>query len=393
LPDIARKAVCDGMFDEGHLLPISTVLCDVTYFSPWLTTTQAQTELVKQVLDKHRGTSQGVKPTVKVVRQHAATWKEFIAEATKFCESLDDAWIKEFVSILAKNKARSVSDVNKARQRITEQIEAEARRKAEASQRESDEASEEAERLALESARLKFMNGVTESIQIGDSTKYTPKVPVKLLLTDPPYGVDYQSQRRKTTAKKKKIDNDEGIEAACELLESVLSSCYQHMEEHSTVLVFTGWRYEPEFRTVIQRCGFKIKGSLVWVKNNHGSGDLEGSFAPKHERIIHAVKGSPKLTVRINDVLLSRDKQNTEHPTEKPLEILRPLIEATTNEGDFVYDPFAGTGNTVIAAISIGRTAVGVELFQDYYRSAQDKLMTLAERMFENELEEGQEMV
>ena len=59
-----RKAVCDGTLEEGHLQALESVLCDVTYLQPWLTTTQAQSELVGEVLEKHRGSSKGIKPTV-----------------------------------------------------------------------------------------------------------------------------------------------------------------------------------------------------------------------------------------------------------------------------------------------------------------------------------------
>jgi hypothetical protein len=67
LPDIARQAVCDGLFDEGHLEPVVTVACDVASLSPWLITEQAQTELVEDVLEKHRGRQAGITRTGKVV--------------------------------------------------------------------------------------------------------------------------------------------------------------------------------------------------------------------------------------------------------------------------------------------------------------------------------------
>jgi hypothetical protein len=78
LPEIARKATLDGILDEGHCSAILTVVLDVKSFESWLTSSQAQTELVEEVLGKHRGSSAGIKPTVKAVREAAARWKEFI---------------------------------------------------------------------------------------------------------------------------------------------------------------------------------------------------------------------------------------------------------------------------------------------------------------------------
>src|SRR5262249_25686811 len=54
LCDLARQAVCDGLFDEGHLEPLAGVVCDVSHLHPWLSPVQAQAELVAEVLGKHR---------------------------------------------------------------------------------------------------------------------------------------------------------------------------------------------------------------------------------------------------------------------------------------------------------------------------------------------------
>lgn len=72
LPKVARQATLDGMFDEGHCIAIMGVALDVQTLHPWLTTNQAQTELVAEVLGKHRGSSMGIKPTVKNVRDAAS---------------------------------------------------------------------------------------------------------------------------------------------------------------------------------------------------------------------------------------------------------------------------------------------------------------------------------
>jgi hypothetical protein len=69
LPETARKAVFDNILEEGHIEAVSDVVFDGEYLAPWLSISQAQTELVAEVLGKHRGTTAGIKPTVKVVRE------------------------------------------------------------------------------------------------------------------------------------------------------------------------------------------------------------------------------------------------------------------------------------------------------------------------------------
>ena len=70
----------------------------------------------------------------------------------------------------------------------------------------------------------------------------------------------------------------------------------------------------------------------------------------------------------------------TEHPTEKPLDLLATLIEATTDEGDIVADPFAGGGSTVIAAHRTRRNFWACELDEDWFRAASSQLYDLVRR-------------
>jgi site-specific DNA-methyltransferase (adenine-specific) len=202
---------------------------------------------------------------------------------------------------------------------------------------------------------------------IGDVTDGS----VALLLTDPPYGMDYQSNRRKD--KHEKIANDGRVEAADELA-ACLVAMQPKLAENSHLLVFVDWRNEPALRGVIESAGYKIRGSLVWKKNVHGSGDLRGSFAPMHERIIHAVKGDPALINRVPDVLDSARVQSDRHPTEKPVDLLQQLILATTVEGEMVADPFAGVASTLIAAKRKSRAFWGCEVSLDYHKAGVDRL-------------------
>lgn len=376
LPPEARKATCDGTLDEGHLEAVSSLTCDVASFHNWLTTTQAQTELVAEVLGKHRGSTVGAKPTVATVREAAKRWKSFIRLAEQRYAELPAPYNAFFVDRLVEVKARSEAAVTTSHAAILE-------RKAAADLRHEQERREalsfaEAQRVHAERAAAEAAARAARiaKIVLGDSRDFIAQAPsgIRLLLTDPPYGQAFQSGRRTTSAKKSAIANDETIGDAAALLADVLPKAFARMADDAHALIFTGWRFEPEIRAVIEAAGFTIKGSLVWVKNNHGTGDLEGSFAPKHERIIHAVKGKPKLVQRIPDVVLGKDKQNSDHPTEKPLDLLRALIEATTSPGDLVVDPFAGSGSTLFAADALGRDFWGCELDPTYHRKIADEL-------------------
>lgn len=201
---------------------------------------------------------------------------------------------------------------------------------------------------------------------------------IAVLLTDPPYGMGYQSDYRLDRSKPKKhdrIQNDGSGEGPAELAECV-SAFVPKLASDAHVFVFTNWRNEDAIRTAIADAGLTVRGSLVWVKNNTGMGDPKTTFAPKHERIIHAVKGSPILFEREADVL-KYDRVNTDrHPTEKPVELLARLIEITTVEGQRVADPFGGVGSTCDAAESLGRHYWGCEINKDYWRHGCERLNT-----------------
>lgn len=199
---------------------------------------------------------------------------------------------------------------------------------------------------------------------------------IAVLLTDPPYGMGYQSNYRLDTRKDRKhdkIENDGEGEGPAEMAECV-AAFVPKLAADAHVFVFTNWRNEEAMRNALADAGLTVKSSIVWVKNNTGMGDLTGAFAPKHERIIHAVKGSPILFEREADVLEFDRVSTDRHPTEKPVDLLSRLIEITSVAGQKVADPFGGVGSTCEAAASLGRNYWGCELKEDYYEQGKTRL-------------------
>ena len=222
---------------------------------------------------------------------------------------------------------------------------------------EQKEAEKEAQIEASKDVKINY------TVINGDSTIEIENAPdkIKCVVTDPPYGMAFVSNRRTSTAKDSGIANDESIDQAIKVTKTVFKNLYKKMDDNSSLFCFIGWREEPHFRDLIEDCGFTIKNSIIWVKANHGTGDLKGSFAPKHERIVFAVKGKPELSYRYPDVINGIDTR-TEHPTAKPVDLIKKLIESTTNAGDIVADPFAGHGSTLISAKESNRNLWGCEL-------------------------------
>lgn len=197
---------------------------------------------------------------------------------------------------------------------------------------------------------------------------------VALVLTDPPYGIDYQSDfrlDRRQARKNETIANDtNGVE---EFLEA-MTALYPKLKEDAQVFCFCHWSNEHDFRVAMESAGLKIRNSLVWEKNNTGMGDPKTTFAPKHERILYGVKGSPTLFEREADVLHA-DRVNTDrHPTEKPVDLLKRIIEITTVSGELVADPFGGVASSLVASKELGRAYWGCELSEEYHKAGEARL-------------------
>ncbi len=382
---VLHQAVLDGKFDEGHCQEILAIYKTSNNLDAWLTQEQVFQAILKDLFSKHTGISAGIRPTVKQVRQNVKRWTSLLKAAETACESLsDNEWKRRFVEKLAESNIRTQAGVNQVLSEVFAERQRNENKAAERLRDQADQRQREAQRLEREQQHLAFLKAQTDKVRHGDARTVIQHAPAAfhLLLTDPPYGINFQSQRRVATPRKHPIAGDT-LEEAAELLQTVLDAAVPHMADDATCLIFTGWKYEPEFRKVIQAAGLEIKGSLVWVKPNHGSGDLAGSFAPQHERILHAVKGKPTLRKRIPDVLYGKETPASDHPMEKPRDLLRQMIEAVTDPGQIVVDPFCGSGSTLLEAYSLDREFFGCELDDTWHQVATEAVFHMARQQKE----------
>ena len=195
---------------------------------------------------------------------------------------------------------------------------------------------------------------------------------VDMILTDPPYGMDFQSNRRVVKNKFSKIHNDNNID----WLPKFIDECYRVMSDNSAFYCFCSWHKIDEFKREIQKL-FKIKNLIVWVKNNHGSGDLKGAYAPKHEFVIYAHKGrSIFRNKRAPDVMEYPKIHSSKllHPTEKNINMLELFIGNNSDDSGMILDPFMGSGTTGVAAKNLNRNFIGIELDEGYFNIAKERI-------------------
>ncbi len=319
-------------------------------------------------------------PTAKIFEAEVSKYNSLIACFDANYKDLPD-FKDEFKQELADKGIRSEGEIKSLFNKYLKKVEQKAK------QAENEKLAQltklEQERINAERAAAKAtaQNVIFDRIANEDCVAFFAgwQGRVKVVLTDPPYGMDFQSNRRTATNKLSKIENDADLGTALQLCENVFSVLFSKMETDATLFCFCTWKNEFEFRQMIERVGFVVKGSLIWVKPNHGTGDLKGTFAPKHERIIHAVKGNPTLNKRLPDVLNGSAFLDTLHPTPKPIDLLKSLIECCSQDSDFIADPFLGCGSTAVSALSINRNFVGSEIDKGYYGEALTNVLKLIE--------------
>jgi len=177
---------------------------------------------------------------------------------------------------------------------------------------------------------------------------------IDLVLTDPPYGMSFQSNRR--LEKHDKIHNDDSL--PIELINMAIDKASK------AAFMFCRWDNIADMP--------KPKSVIAWVKNNWSMGDLKHEYGRQWEACLFYAKDGHEFTSRPVDVIHCPRTGNNLHPTEKPTELIKELLKH--NKGNLILDPFLGSGTTAVAAKQLGRKCIGIELEQKYLDIAVDRL-------------------
>lgn len=195
---------------------------------------------------------------------------------------------------------------------------------------------------------------------------------VDLIVTDPPYLMNFQSNYRKNKYEKIKNDKD-----SYNLISEYLKKCNEILKDNSAIYCFCSWHNVDFFKQEFEKY-FKLKNIIVWNKNNTSMGDLKGSYAPKHEFILFGHKGRRLIEgFRYPDVLDFKRTNNKLHPTQKPIDLLEIFVKTSSKEGDTIFDGFMGSGSTGIACLKNNRNFIGVELEKEYFDIAKERIENL----------------
>lgn len=210
-------------------------------------------------------------------------------------------------------------------------------------------------------------------LMLGDCLQRMKEIPdgsVDMVLTDPPYGMDYQSNRRVASEQHQKIAGDKDLDWLPEFVEQA----HRVARDGTAHYFFCSFHKIDAFKRELEK-HFKIKNLLVWEKDNHSTGDLKGDFAPKVEFCWFVHKGRAFIRgKREPNIFRFARTKNALHPTQKPVDLMEYLIGKFSDEGHTILDPFMGSGTTGVAAINTGRRFIGIERDQTYYTTAAGRI-------------------
>jgi len=211
-------------------------------------------------------------------------------------------------------------------------------------------------------------------LMCGDSTdadtvtKLLNKTEPHLMVTDPPYGVEYDPNWRN------EADRSNGKKIGARAVNKVNNDNRSDWSEAwelfpgNIAYVWHAGKFAGIVQDSLERCGLEIRSQIIWAKQHFAIS--RGDYHWQHEPCWYAVKKKGNWTGdRKQTTIWNIDKpvkSETGHSTQKPVECMRRPMINNSSIGQIIYDPFLGSGTTIIAAETEGRICYGLELEPAY---------------------------
>ena len=202
---------------------------------------------------------------------------------------------------------------------------------------------------------------------------------VDLILTDPPYNIARDNNFH--TMGRKGIDFgewDKGFD-----LFSYIDLLPRVCTKDASVVIFNDWKNIGEIAKYAESKGFVIKDMLRWEKSNPMPRNRDRRFVVDYEVAVWLTMPKAKWTFNRQSETYDRPlfkgtlvsgNEKTAHTTQKPIWLMKEILQVLSNEGDTVLDPFMGSGSTGVACKELNRNFIGVELDKQYFDIAESRI-------------------
>lgn len=234
-----------------------------------------------------------------------------------------------------------------------------------------------------------------------------PENSIDMVFADPPYNLSNGGfsvhAGRMVSVNKGDWDKSRGFDGDYDFHYQWLEACKRILKPHGTLWVSGTYHSIYQCGHALQSLGYHILNDVSWFKPNASPNLSCRFFTASHETLIWARKEKKakhtfnyslmKNGIWPNDQLKKpnlqmrsvwsihppkkEEKKFGKHPTQKPLELIKRIILASTNKGDIVLDPFTGSSTTGVAATMHGRKFVGIDMDKNYLELSKKRLLDL----------------
>ena len=231
--------------------------------------------------------------------------------------------------------------------------------------------------------KIKLING-----NCLDTLKNIPNESIDLIVTDPPYPTTSRGNAgnsggmlQKDINKKGKVFTYNNINC-----KEYAPEFYRLLKDGSHCYVMTNHINLIDMLNTFTDVGFHFIKSLIWNKGNKIMGQY---YMSQYEYILFFRKGKGKKinNCGTSDILSISNKKTKDkdgkniHDTEKPVELMEVLVNNSSQENELVLDPFMGVGSTGIACIKNKRNFIGIEIDENYFNIAKNRIEEIEEQL------------
>jgi len=234
-----------------------------------------------------------------------------------------------------------------------------------------------------EGSKINLLNGNCLEL-----LKNLPNKSVDMIFADPPYNLSGKSHITCKNGKKAVCDKGEWdiIEDIHKFNELWLKECKRVLSDNGTIWISGTLHNHPSIGFLLKKLGFWIINDIVWFKPNAPPQLQPNRLAPSTEIIWLASKSKKyyfdyQKAKKLNGGkqmrnlwIMTAKRHKTPHPTEKPEDLLERIILLGSKEGDFILDPFMGSGTTGVVSKRLGRNFIGIEVDDNYFNIAKERI-------------------
>ena len=219
---------------------------------------------------------------------------------------------------------------------------------------------------------MKDIEELKNKVICGDCLEVMKDIPDKSIdcvITDPPYGT--KTDQRDTFM----------VGEFSNVMPLILPEIFRVLKDDGAFYCFISWTQMSDWLLRYQQY-FKLQNILIWDKQKHSGCYSSQSWQFTYEGIFFGIKGKRKIRKYQRDILKS-EENGRRVAMQKPVDIIKQMIEASTDKGMTILDPFAGSGSTLVACKEMNRNYIGIEISPEYIdiinkrlnASNQDKLL------------------